>query len=457
MSFQTTDRQRRWLNTLLVLGTITVALLLLGLVANVLLFFSDILLIFFLAWLLAFVLSPFVTVIDRATPRLPRALAVVVTYVLLLAALSFAAIILAQSLAASITSFVTSVPLLQARLPELIAPWQSWLNSLGLDVDLLVGAQSVLGSLGTFGGNLVQPLSGLALASLGIFGNFLFIVILSLYMVVDGERIIAFFIRLVPPGRAEEARLFQRSVALSFGGFLRGQAIMGFLYGLTAGVAHVIFGLDYGPASSTASGVLMAVPFFGPFLSWAPPVVVAALTKPDVVLPTLAVMGIGWFVIMNVIQPKIMASAVGIHPIVVLGSIIVGLKLAGIPGAIFGIPIAAVLSSFFFHYLNQTGAASRDVTSRAARLVESREGRRVRVPAPPPLPPREGGEPRVRQQAVRPATAGASAGGGNASAATDQTSTATGAFSPTPGEPGTPTAPAAPDIADGPAPDPRPT
>jgi hypothetical protein len=137
-------------------------------------------------------------------------------------------------------------------------------------------------------------------------------------------------------------------------------------------------------------------------------VVVAALTRPDVVAPTIAVMAAGWVLIMNVIQPKLMASAVGIHPIVVLGSIMIGLKLAGVAGAIFGIPIAAVLSSFFLHYLNRTGIETRDVTSRAARLVESREGRRVRVPAPPPLPPREGepAAPQVRRQA-RPARTGA--------------------------------------------------
>ena len=62
-------------------------------------------------------------------------------------------------------------------------------------------------------------------------------------------------------------------------------------------------------------------------------------------------MGVGWLIVMNVLQPRLMQEAVGIHPIVVLGSVLIGSKIAGITGAIFGIPIAAVLSAFFFHFL----------------------------------------------------------------------------------------------------------
>jgi predicted PurR-regulated permease PerM len=396
------DRQRRWLNALLILGTITVALILLGLVANVLVFFSDVLLIFFLAWLLAFVLSPVVAVIDRAMPALPRHLAVVATYGLLLVGLSVLTVLVAQSIVASLSSFVASVPTLQQRLPEILAPWQNWLRSVGLSVDLVSTARGLLGGLGSIGGDLLTPLSAFALASLGVFGSLLLILFLSLYIVIDRDRIMAFLVRLVPARYTEEARLFETSVASSFGGFLRGQAIMGLIYGLIAAVTHVVFGLPYGPASAAASGVLQAIPFFGPFVSWLPPVLVAILARPDATLPALVTMGVGWFLVMNVIQPRLMASAVGIHPIVVFASVIVGLKLAGVVGAIFGIPIAAVLSSFFFYYLNRSALMSRDVTSRAARLIEEREGRRVRIPTPPPLP---------QEQPASSAEDGAAAGG----------------------------------------------
>jgi predicted PurR-regulated permease PerM len=126
----------------------------------------------------------------------------------------------------------------------------------------------------------------------------------------------------------------------------------------------------------------MAIPFFGPFIAWAPPVLVALFTKPEAFLPTLVIMGVGWLLVMNVLQPRIMQGAVGIHPIVVLGSVLVGSKIAGIPGAIFGIPIAAVVSAFFFHFLHRT-AGDRSVAGRAAKRVSEREGRPVVVPREP--------------------------------------------------------------------------
>jgi hypothetical protein len=79
-----------------------------------------------------------------------------------------------------------------------------------------------------------------------------------------------------------------------------------------------------------------------------------------------------------------MQGAVGIHPIVVLGSVLIGLRMAGIPGAIFGIPIAAVLSAFFFQLLER-GAGDRSVAGRATRRVAEREGRTVRKPSEPEL------------------------------------------------------------------------
>ena len=96
-------RDRRWLSALLVLGTLTVALLLLGLVVGVLGYFSDIILIFFLAWLLAFILSPVPDAAHRWAPRLPRLVVVVITYLALVLGLFLLTLVTAQVLASSIT------------------------------------------------------------------------------------------------------------------------------------------------------------------------------------------------------------------------------------------------------------------------------------------------------------------------------------------------------------------
>jgi predicted PurR-regulated permease PerM len=383
MAFELTPRQSRLLNTLLVLGTVAVALVVIAQLASVFFYFGDVILIFFLSWLLAFILSPIVSFLVRNIPALPRIVAVIVVYSAILGVIVVLAVVLAGTLAQSITTFIGSVPSLKDHLPEILKPWQERLNGLGFSqVDLTAQATAFLSNLNAYASQLVGPLQQLAVASLGVLGNLLFVLILSLYMVIDRDRILSFLFRIVPPSYAEEAHLLETSVAESFGGFLRGQALMGLIYGTIAAIVCAVMGLDYLPIVSVAAGTLQAIPFFGPFISWTPPILVAFLLKPEVTLPALIVMGVGWFVVMNILQPRLMQSAVGIHPIVVLGSVLIGSKIAGITGAIFGIPVAAVISAFFFHYLGRSGDLGT-VAERAARRVANREGRSVRVPREP--------------------------------------------------------------------------
>jgi predicted PurR-regulated permease PerM len=378
-----TERQRRWLTAVLVLGTIVLAMVAIELAGRIFFGFGDVLLVFFLAWLLAFILSPVVAGLTRLLPFLPRVGAVVLVYAVLVGAIVLVVVLVAGALAQSIADFVASVPTLRQQLPDLLRPWQDRLSGLGLEqVDLVAQAEAFIDNLADYALQLAGPVQQLAVASLGAVGNLLIVLILSLYMVVDRDAIVSFLFRLAPPAYKEEARLLETSVARSFGGFLRGQAILGVVYAAVAAVTSTVLGIPYLAVTTAVAGVLMAIPFFGPFVAWAPPVVVAFLAVPNVTVPALILMGIGWLVVMNALQPRLMQEAVGIHPIVVLGSVLVGSKIAGVTGAIFGIPIAAVISAFFFHFLVVTREPS-PVAARAARRVEAREGRPIRVPREP--------------------------------------------------------------------------
>jgi predicted PurR-regulated permease PerM len=376
-------REGRLVNALLVLGVIALFFIVIGLVAQAFFFFGDIFLTFFLAWLLAFIISPIVARLIDLDPRLPRALAAVIVYTLVVVILVVMVIAAAGALATSTSQFVASIPDIRANLPTILAPWQDLLISVGLgQVDLVAQANDALANLDQLAAALVEPLQQVAVASLGAIGTMLIVFFLSIYMVVDRDQIVSFLFRLVPPAYAEEALLLQTSVSRSFGGFLRGQALMGVVYFLIAVATNLVLGLPLAALTSVSAGVLQAIPFFGPFLSWAPPVVVALVLQPSAALPALILMMIGWIVVMNVLQPRIMQDAVGIHPIVVLGSVLIGSRIAGIPGAIFGIPIAAVVSAFFFQFLHRA-SADRTVAGRAARRVAAREGRPVHIPREP--------------------------------------------------------------------------
>ena len=383
LNIQPGPRDRRLMSTLLILAVIAVLFYVVSQLADLFFYFGDILLTFFLAWLLAFIISPIVTRIVNAVPRLPRAVATIFVYTAVVLVLVVLVVVAAGAPATSIAQFAASIPDIKANLPTILAPWQQWLDSIGLgQIRLVAQAEAALGNLDQIAGALVQPLQQIAVASLSVVGTMLIVFFLSIYMVVDRDVVLAFLFRIVPPSYSEEARLLETSVSRSFGGFLRGQALMGVVYFLIALATNLLLGLPLAALTSVAAGFLHMIPFFGPFVSWAPPVIVALVLQPQSVVPTIILMGAGWLVVMNVLQPRIMQGAVGIHPLVVLGSVLIGGRIAGIPGAIFGIPIAAVVSALVLEFLHRT-SGDRSVAGRAARRLEERDGRPVRIPREP--------------------------------------------------------------------------
>src|SRR5450759_2627368 len=227
---------------------------------------------------------------DGQCPRLPRALAVILVYTLLIGLLVAAILLVAQQLYTSINNLVSQWPSGQ-HLRDTLQPWQDRLNSVGgSQISLYDQVNLLLDNLKSGAGQLAKPLGDVAVASLGVFGNLLFVFFLSLYMAVDRDRIVSFLFRLVPPAYTEQAKLLEHSVARSFGGFLRGQTLSGVIYAAVSMAASVLLGLPYMPVTAASSGVLQAIPFFGPFLSWLPPVLVAIFFAPEAVLPRLVIL-----------------------------------------------------------------------------------------------------------------------------------------------------------------------
>lgn len=376
-----TERQRRLLDAVLILGVVALAFVVINFASTVFYAFGDILLVFFLAWLLSFALLPVINLVARV-PRVPQSAAVIVVYLAIVAVLLAIVIQVSAALATSIGDFIKNAPQFETQLANVLHEIESRLAGIGLTVNLVAQAPQIVANLQDLATQLIDPLQSIAVASIGIFGNILILTILSIYIAIDREDISAFLYRLVPPAFVPQARVLSVSVSRSFGGFLRGQLIMGVVFGLFTMVVNIVFGLQYGAVTTVLAGVLQMIPFFGPFVSWAPPVLVALLMPNAPVLPVAILMGIAWFVTMNILQPRLMSGAIGIHPIVVLGSVVIGSKVAGIAGAIFGIPIAAVISALFFHWV----ARSREhgaVADRAAKRVAAREGRDVRRPRDP--------------------------------------------------------------------------
>ena len=182
--FEMTPRERRWFDAILVLGALALAFIVLGFVGVIFAIFGDLIMVFFLAWLLAFMLGPLVNRVT-AIPFMSRAGAIFVVYFLLFGSLVFVSIVAAAALVSSIGDFVNNLPQLRANLPTILAPWQERLDGVGAQIDLQAQVTVFLDNISQYAVQLAQPLQQIAVASIGAIGNLLLVVVLSLYMVAD--------------------------------------------------------------------------------------------------------------------------------------------------------------------------------------------------------------------------------------------------------------------------------
>jgi predicted PurR-regulated permease PerM len=210
----------------------------------------------------------------------------------------------------------------------------------------LVGQRDFTAPLQQLGTTFIQNLVGFMTGLATLLFDLVIVLILSFYLTLDGNRISAGVLRLVPPEHREAFHYFTESTERSFGGFLRGQLLQAVIY--ASGTAVVMWGagVGYVALATTIAAIAMIIPFVGPFIAIIPPILLAALGGDvgTVVGVTVALLVLQQ-IVFNVIAPKVMSDAVGIHPLLVFAAILFGSKVAGIAGAIFGVPVAAVLAS----------------------------------------------------------------------------------------------------------------
>jgi hypothetical protein len=199
------------------------------------------------------------------------------------------------------------------------------------------------------------------------------VIILSLYMLADSAGILAKFERVVPSRFASEFEIFQRNVAAAFGGFLRAQVILAAVQTLLTIAVVVLVGLPYGFVITALSAIAMLIPFFGPPLALIPPILATAIFSSEWLLLVAPPLLIIQTVLVNYLQPRLMREALGMHPILVLVGLLVGAQVAGLWGALFGIPILAVLNVFFNYIVNMRAIEETPAAEAEEVLEELRQ------------------------------------------------------------------------------------
>jgi putative heme transporter len=314
---------------------------------------GKVLLLFIIAALIALILNPAVSLVQRG--RMPRGLAVLLVYLAFFVGLAGIGVLLANPISNQVRTFTNNLPTITNEANKKLAEFETTLNQNGFHVHIVKPGKTALQSIQakvaksaskfvSFGGALLTEVAN------AIF-NLVLIFVLSVYMLLYGRQIGALVRRVMPVGDGSRAddypTLVQRAVSRYVGGQLLFSAIMG----ASAGFSLYIFGVlgifpdgsKYALAFGVFYAVMELVPYIGPILGAAPAVAVALFTNPITAV---------WVVLLfiglqqlegHVVAPQVFGHTLRINPLLVIFALLTGLEVNGIFGALVALPILAVV------------------------------------------------------------------------------------------------------------------
>ncbi len=345
------DRHRS-LRILLSLIILVVAIYLFQLIWSFVTLFADIILLFFLAWIVSFILAPISEFLQRR--HVPRVLAVALIYLSLAVIISGLIVLTIPVIGGQMQRLAleVSAAFSPANLNLLASNVFVTLRRMGLsNSDAHKFVSQITAQLPNDATILAQ--TGLNLATqlvtsiLTILADTFLVIILSFYMMLDGDRLIESLVLRLPPSWRPDIRLFQRNVDQIFGGFFRAQLIIGLVYALFTWVTLMALGQANGLLVALLAGILMLLPLIGPYLAVIPPVVLVLLQTPSdqvalKVIILLIVLIAAQQIALQVLAPRIFSATMGVPPLILFAALLVGAKIGGVWGAFFAAPIVSV-------------------------------------------------------------------------------------------------------------------
>jgi predicted PurR-regulated permease PerM len=303
-----------------------------------------VLLIVYVAALVAIGLSPLVTAIERREnaltgDRIPRWLAILSIYLIVIATLVGIGMLVFPPL-------VSQARELWQELPELLHRGQQFLIDRGLmsrELSVREAVEKAPVGRGDAVETVVRGLWGVVGGIVGLFT----ILILAFYFLLDSDLITDTVVRLFP--RSERPRVANafRRVTNKVSAWLGGQLLLAGVIGGSAALALWLMGVPYFYVLALIAALGELIPIIGPLLAAIPAIAVAATVSPALAL------GVAIFFLVqqqfenHVLVPKVMSRQVGVSAVVVIVALMLGGALMGIVGAILAVPSAAILHVFF--------------------------------------------------------------------------------------------------------------
>lgn len=335
----TTDQT--WARSRDVVVTIIGSALILYLLGFVLEHFTKIILIFVLSAVVAFMLEPLVGRLERL--GIARGWSTAGAYLSFILALVGTLLWIGGGLVTQFGQLNEQLPIYAREMQSQgIFVLQGWLTSHGMQTDLSQLESDAGTALQSTGSQIISHGLSIATGLTDVLVNFVLTLVISLYLVLDGNRIRDNLASLVPPRRQRLFLFLETSLVRVLGGYIRGQLVMAVIIGVGSGVGCWLLGVHYPLVIGVLAFFFELIPMLGPVLA-AIPAIVVSLFQPF----PLVLFVIGFFIVMQLVEshllgPRVTGHAVGLHPIASILALVGGAEVAGLWGALFAVPIVGL-------------------------------------------------------------------------------------------------------------------
>ena len=318
-----------------------------------------VLFLFLVALLIALLLNPLVRGLGRAW--IPRGPAVALVYlafaaVVALAILALATVVVQQTRSAAhrVDNYFTTdsghPPRTGAE--QDLARFQGWLDRNHLSsVHVEKQGQKFLNEVGTkdvqkYTSKALRWAEGAGLTVVTLLFDALLVVVVSIYMLLDMQRLTDAVDRRFPP-RGRDGLIVRMEQAVA--SYVKGQFFLSLIIGVSVGLGLWILGMvglmphggRYAAAFGAWAGVTELIPYVGPWLGAIPPVLYALVQHPLAALwVALLFLGIQQLE-GHVVVPKVMGRTLRLHPLLVIFGLLAGGEIYGFPGILVSLPLLA--------------------------------------------------------------------------------------------------------------------
>ena len=199
-----------------------------------------------------------------------------------------------------------------------------------------------------FDGGTATAITGAVSTIAGFATTAAFAVIFAIYFLLDGEGVATYFKRLFDAafGNRDHHKLtlIVEDADHAFSGYIRGQFIDALIMGTATAIVFAVLGVPYGPILGVITGLGNFIPFFGGPIGYASLIIVCLIDgNIRALIAGLIALSIILFVDGNIVNPRLLAETVEVHPLLVVAALIAGGSIGGLAGMLVAVPSAAFI------------------------------------------------------------------------------------------------------------------